>query len=192
MKPPPDNLEKELRELLPASPGNAFRRNLEEAMADAGLTPGSAPQNKVIWWRRAIAPMAAAAGLSLAAGLAFWTTGQEEVTNANGTLANATALPATNSTKAAPLDPIAAEETYPVAPGTGTLANNPDYEPVSARNTLNGILEDGIVYLRDGLPAKRYRYQFIDTITFRNARDGSSIEVTVPREEVILVPVQLF
>jgi len=67
---------------------------------------------------------------------------------------------------------------------------NPDYKPVKAENVLKSVSADGIVMGRDNQPMRRFRYEFIDTITWKNAQDGSSIRMSYPREEIVLVPVR--
>ena len=67
-----------------------------------------------------------------------------------------------------------------------------DFQPVVAENNLKSRVDEGIVFLRNGLTARRYRYEFIDRVVWKNPSDGSVIEMEVPRDEVVLVPVQTF
>ena len=67
-----------------------------------------------------------------------------------------------------------------------------EFEPVVAENNLKGRVDEGIVFLRNGLTARRYRYEFVDRVVWRNPSDGAVIEMEVPRDEVVLVPVQTF
>lgn len=66
------------------------------------------------------------------------------------------------------------------------------FNPVLAENNLQSRTDEGIVFLRNGLTARQYRYEFVDRVVWRNPASGAVVEMEVPREEVILVPVQTF
>jgi hypothetical protein len=61
--------------------------------------------------------------------------------------------------------------------------------PVSSSNTLVAARDEGIVYLDGGQPARRVRLQYLDTVRLRAEDDHASIDVSFPREEIRLVPV---
>ena len=79
-----------------------------------------------------------------------------------------------------------------VEPASDRSGEEDGFEPVVAENNLKGRVDEGIVFLRNGLTARRYRYEFIDRVVWRNPSDGAVIEMEVPRDEVVLVPVQTF
>lgn len=82
-----------------------------------------------------------------------------------------------------------------VAGGSGGADADPPtdrFEPVLAENNLNNRIDEGIVFLRNGLTARRYRYEFIDRVVWRNPVDGATVEMEIPRDEVILIPVQTY
>ena len=66
------------------------------------------------------------------------------------------------------------------------------FKPVLAENNLTNRIDEGIVFLRNGLTARRYRYEFIDRVVWENPANGAIVEMEIPRDEVILVPVQTF
>ena len=66
------------------------------------------------------------------------------------------------------------------------------FKPVLAQNTLTDRIDEGIVFLDSGLTARKYRYQFIDRVVWRNPRNGARVEMQVPRDEVVLIPVQTY
>ncbi len=70
------------------------------------------------------------------------------------------------------------------------LANN--FEAVGATQQLTNAFDEGIVYNDDEQMLRQFRYQFVDTVTMKNAINGSLYSMAVPREEVILVPVAIF
>jgi hypothetical protein len=66
------------------------------------------------------------------------------------------------------------------------------FKPVLAENNLTGRVDEGIVFLKNGLTARRYRYEFVDRVVWRNPSDGAVVEMEIPRDEVVLIPVQTF
>ena len=66
-------------------------------------------------------------------------------------------------------------------------ASSTKYIPVKVRHVLMNAQEEGIFYIDDHIPARKMRYRFVDSYTWKNPADGSSLQVTVPREEVLLV-----
>lgn len=63
------------------------------------------------------------------------------------------------------------------------------YKPVRADNVLYNTREEGAVTLADGTPARRVRSQYVDTITWKNPRTNASLQWSIPRDEVRVVPV---
>ena len=50
-----------------------------------------------------------------------------------------------------------------------------------------------LVFLEDGQPARKVRYEFVDTVNLLSTDDArTTINVSTPREEIRLVPVQTF
>lgn len=49
--------------------------------------------------------------------------------------------------------------------------------------------EGGVLYTDKNVPVRRYSYHFIDTMVWENPKDGSQMKMSVPREEVIYVPI---
>ena len=70
---------------------------------------------------------------------------------------------------------------------------DPDtFRPILAENNLKSRVDEGIVFLRNGLTARRYRYEFVDRVVWKNPSDGAIMEMEIPRDEVVLIPVQTF
>lgn len=63
---------------------------------------------------------------------------------------------------------------------------------VHAQNQLRQRIDEGVVFLDNGLAARRYRFEFVDRMVVEDPEDGSRMEVMIPREEVVLVPVHSF
>ncbi len=66
------------------------------------------------------------------------------------------------------------------------------FRPVLAENNLKNRIDEGIVFLRNGLTARRYRYEFVDRVVWKNPTNGAVMEMEIPRDEVVLIPVQTF
>lgn len=66
------------------------------------------------------------------------------------------------------------------------------FKPVLAENNLKNRIDEGIVFLRNGLTARRYRYEFVDRVVWKNPTNGAVMEMEIPRDEVVLIPVQTF
>lgn len=76
-----------------------------------------------------------------------------------------------------------------VPPAAGLAGPSPQFNPVSADNVLVSARDEGVVVLRDGTPARRFRQISVDSITWKNAATNASLVWTVPREEVRVVPI---
>lgn len=63
------------------------------------------------------------------------------------------------------------------------------FKPVAAENLLLESRDEGLVDLGHGVTARRVRESYLDTITWKNPRTNASLQWTVPREEVRVVPV---
>jgi hypothetical protein len=66
------------------------------------------------------------------------------------------------------------------------------FKPVLTQNNLQSRIDEGIVFLKNGMTARRYRYQFVDRVVWENPADGAMVELEVPRDEIVLIPVQTF
>jgi hypothetical protein len=57
---------------------------------------------------------------------------------------------------------------------------------------LANRIDDGVFIMGDRIGVQQFRYQFVDTVVWEDPRDGSTIEMSVPREEIVLVPLAAF
>lgn len=157
--------EEQLRQVKPVPIGD----HLEERIA--ARIRESCPENRAFRWVVLFGwgGLLAAASIMVVVGLSLFT-------------------PARNS----PAGPVAAAprmESLDVPP------HNEDgqaFKPVLAQNNLRGRIDEGIVFLEGGLTARKYRYQFIDRVVWRNPKSGARVELEVPRDEVVLIPVQTY
>jgi len=66
---------------------------------------------------------------------------------------------------------------------------SPALRPVAVRDVLVGSRDEGYVLLADGWPARRVREAHLDTIVWKDPRSASSLQWSLPREEIRIVPV---
>ena len=64
------------------------------------------------------------------------------------------------------------------------------FVPVRAENVFEGAQKEEFFLTEDQLPVQKVRYQFSDSYIWENPSDGTSIEMTVPRERLFIVPVR--
>jgi len=84
---------------------------------------------------------------------------------------------------------------------TQVVANNPppsetsslrdDYQPVAATNVLYDLKDEGLVKTGDNSDARRVRYRYLDTYTWKSPKNNASLKWSVPRDEIRLVSATL-
>ena len=65
------------------------------------------------------------------------------------------------------------------------------FSPVAATNVLYDLKDEGLVNVADGPPARQVRARYLDTYTFTNPRRNSSLKLSVPRDEIRVIPASL-
>lgn len=172
MDDPVQDLENELKALRPRRTSALLHarvaRDLAAAPATASryATATSLRSWKWLMWSAA----GAAAALAVATGLVIWRDriGPDQAV-----------APAVASTGPAPTAASAPES---VAAGEGR------YQPVSAASFLYDLRDEGLVTLANDQPARRARFRYVDTYTWRNPATNASLRVSVPRDEVRVLP----
>ncbi len=166
------SLENQLRALRPAAPSAGLESRLNEALHDP------LPRSRG-WWEwlgfhhpmaafgwGIVVPAAAAAMAITLFHLAVVTPGPSDTGRA-----------VVRETRAAVVDPRA------VADNSGEVQDG------NASSVLYETNDEGVVLTGNQQPAHRVRYRSEDTLQWRNPRTGASIEVSYPREEVVLTPI---
>lgn len=182
-------LEAELKRLTPRRPSAGWEERLTRDLAPATVpaaTPAksSAPTTATNFtsWKWAGWKLAAALGLGTLIGLLLPHRGERtatpapEAVAATETAPDRTAAPRREPTPAASAEPVAATERY---------------RPVAAANVLYDLKDEGPIQLDDLTPARRLRYRYVDTYTWKNPASNASVRWCLPREEVRVVPVRL-
>jgi hypothetical protein len=171
MNTPHDPLEEELRGLQPAMPSLRLASRLAADLAASPAT-STAPRRRRIALRDV--SLWLSWGVAAAMTVAYFT--------------RTPPVPAAPTGQETPAAIAAAQ-----SPSATTADSPARFKPVSATNTLISALDEGVVFLEDGQPARKVRYEFLDTVDLRSTDDSrATIAVTTPREEIRLVPVQTY
>jgi hypothetical protein len=171
LPPSLSQLESELARLRPSAPSPACEAKLEARLSNRPA--------RIAWqeWR----PLAQAAAIVLTAiCLTFWIEGGRTAA-ATSTAANA---PSPTPTEPAPVL-TAPALLNPVAP-TRLL------RPSGATQIVLSAEPEGMVQLSDGSYARRIRTRSIQQLEFSEESGASLLSYSVPREDVILVPMDTY
>ena len=170
-----NDLERELRSLQPSSPSRKFEDRLEQALGEPGnlavkrtAAPSSQdelPSNNFLSW---LIPLAVAAAVALGAFLSTtWIGGDTD-------------NQALSDVKPKDIRKVANASVLPSFPGHGWKASE-------LTDHFLGARDEGVVHREGEVPARRYRYRFLDVTTWEHPQANAVIKSSVPREEVVLV-----
>ena len=197
-----EQLEKELRAMNPSKPSVGFENRLEDALGDSGnlalrRLPDSlenleveAPEDTpvVTTFRVSrILPLAAAAALAI--GLYFASPfSAVDVPPDGKALAGEQPAPV-------PPTPPAEEKLSPlhgVSASAYAAMNAEGWTPADVTQILLKAADEGIVDRPGQSPARRYRYQYLDETVWRHPTTNTLIRASAPREEVVLIGLELY
>jgi hypothetical protein len=97
-------------------------------------------------------------------------------------------LPGPALARTAPESAVPFAPSGPVVASTAPSSSSSVFQPVKAANVLYDLRDEGLVLLEDQTPARRVRARYVDTYTWENPANGSSLRWSVPRDEVRMVP----
>ena len=179
-----DPLEVQLRRLKPALPPADFTQRMERAMA---ASPAPIPARTPAWrhtLERWIGPsfspawsFAAAAAAVAVIGAAIFFTGSERAPTASGL----------SALRVQPIDPAAANPAAMPARAAAAPARF-----ARAASVPEAVYDDGFVRDESGAVTQRVRYQFTDTLEWRDEKTGAEVVVSFPRVEVYSSTVRAF
>lgn len=92
---------------------------------------------------------------------------------------------------AAPVPPTRLTATNPAAVQPEPAPARDQFQPVAATNVLYDLTDEGLVTVEGGPPAHQVRARYLDTYTWKNSRNNSSLTWSVPRDEVRVIPASL-
>ena len=79
--------------------------------------------------------------------------------------------------------------TLPAAPAVAVA--EPDFEPVEVTRALVTTEDGGVVYENEDEPARLVRYTTLERHVWTHPVTGARLEVEVPREDLVLVPIAM-
>ncbi len=161
-------IENELRALQPAAVSERLAGRISDLLASPGLPP-----RRAAWWHRlGFARPTAALGWGLASPAMAVAVTLLIVRAHAGTPSPDNPTPRTS----------AAVESARVTPSKET-------RNATAANVLHGTFDEGVVPDGDDGLFRRVMYRSTDHVQWRNPRTGAEWEVSYPREDVLLVPI---
>ena len=170
-------LENELKKLRPPQPSPGLFGRIEQAIADLndeGVSTGKVirpARFKVSW-------IALGTGLAAAAVFLIFARIDTDQSRQTNRVAQNTPAPAT-SPPSGRTRPLARSTTVP----TG-------YIPAGATHVVYHTQDEGLHYRAwSEAPVRRVRTHKRETLQWRNAQTGASLQVSYPTEEVVLTPV---
>jgi hypothetical protein len=89
-----------------------------------------------------------------------------------------------------PTNQVAVANPAPVNPVVAPVVRD-EFRPVAATNVLYDLKDEGLVNVEGGAPARQVRARYLDTYTWTNPRNNSSLKWSVPRDEVRVLPASL-
>lgn len=183
------DLENELKTLQPRAPSEKLKTRLmhELGASTASVRPVSfTAATSFRSWKWAGWQLAAAAAVALTVSLIFWRRVQSGSTAPSLAQTQAQAQTAqTAQTDDQSDSPTAVDAARP------RVASHDTYRPVGATNVLYDLKDEGPDVLADNTPARRVRYRYVDTYTWKNPKNNASVKWSVPREEVRVIPASL-
>ena len=79
-----------------------------------------------------------------------------------------------------------------VSPNNSPVAlAQPDFEPVEITRDLVSAEDGGLVYEEDEAPARVVRYNTLEHHVWTHPVTGARLEVEIPREDIVLVPIAM-
>lgn len=172
-------LEEELRAMTPSAPSDGLRTRVLHALQSAQgsresqqplehAAPLKPPGRAWFGW----VPVAAAASVALMAVVLFPSNpgNSPELVNNN------------------PQNPTAAKQTAPVTPLRGADFAPAGWQPTGTDSRLEDVAYDGLRQ-KEQTTYRQVRTRYMERRTFRNPKDGTTVEVMVPREHIRLLPV---
>jgi hypothetical protein len=175
-------LENELKRLQPRRSSEELHARLARELgdpSDASARPRYTAKTTLTSWKWFSWRMAAAAAVALVVSLGVWRS-----------LRTMTPQPA-KPENVAQTEPVAPKAVPPETQVANNTAASDSYRPVGAANVLYDVKDDGAVTLPDNAPARRLRYRYVDTYTWKNPATNASLKWSVPRDEVRVIPASL-
>ena len=199
-----EELEKELRSFRPAKPSQAFEARLETALGESGnlavrrlpeleekaTTRLPAKRGEIVPFLRAFAfPVSAVAALVVLALYVAYPVFQKKTMPAvPPSLTSEESLSAKPESMGeegfSPLHGVSADEF--------AAMSESGWSDPQVKEILLDVSDEGIIERPGSSPARRYRYRYLDETIWRNPETKTFIRSSVPRQEVVLIGLELY
>ncbi len=199
-----EELEKELRSFRPAKPSEAFESRLEKALGESGnlavrrlpdleedaTTPLPAEKGKIVPFLRAFTfPVSAVAALVALALYVAYPVFQKKTSSAvSPSIASEESLPA----KLGFVDEEDFSPLHGVSAAEFAAMSESGWSDPQVREILIDVSDEGIIERPGSSPARQYRYRYLDETIWRNPETNTHIRSSVPRQEVVLIGLELY
>ena len=173
-----NDLEKELGSLEPVAPSEEFRIRMEEALGEPGKVAVKRmsettqkdvanPVDRNVFIAYLI-PLAVAAAVIIGA----------LVVTVRPSIDDEGEVPPTATSEDVPQ--ALTDFPVPSFPGQG-------WEASRLNDHFLGARDEGVIHRVGQVPARRYRYRFVDVTTWKHPKSNAVIRSSVPREEIVHV-----
>tara|TARA_Y100000588_G_C14234238_1_gene916570 strand:+ start:1073 stop:1684 length:612 start_codon:yes stop_codon:yes gene_type:complete len=199
-----EELEKELRSFRPAKPSQAFEARLETALGESGnlavrrlpeledkpISSLPAEKGKIVPFLRVFAfPVSAvAASVALAFYLVYPVFQKKTPPGVLPSIASEDFLPKKEES-------IGEEDLSPlhgVSSAEFAAMSESGWSDPQVKEILLDVSDEGIIERPGSSPARRYRYRYLDETIWRNPETKTFIRSSVPRQEVVLIGLELY
>jgi hypothetical protein len=178
MKDPLTELEEELRELTPQHPTRNFIEGVSDALGSQGnIAVINQPSEKTA--QRIFFPLLKPLGIAAA------------ILTCAGIMGTSIYIQKQNSSQLAKTK----VNEIPVPPVPDSEQETPAAEPLLWHTTdretiLVDVRNEGVIHSPQNPPSQQFRYRYLDKTTFTDPTEQSSIQMAVPREQVIQVKLE--
>ena len=199
-----EELEKELRSFRPARPSKAFEVRLEKALGESGnlavrrlpeleeeaTGPLPAERGKIVPFLRAFTfPISVVAALVALALYVAYPVFQKKTSS--------TVSPSIASTESLPAKPESVDEEdlsplHGVSAAEFAAMSESGWSDPQVKEILIDVSDEGIIERPGSSPARQYRYRYLDETIWRNPETNTLMRSSVPRQEVVLIGLELY
>mgnify|MGYP006892605402 CR=1 FL=1 len=199
-----EELEKELRSFAPAKPSKTFEARLEKALGESGnLAVRRLPQleeeatsrlpterGKIVPFLRAFAfPVSAVAALVALALYVAYPVFQKTTTPilSHSMTSGESLPPKPESMGEEDLSPL-----HGVSAAEFAAMSESGWSDPQVKEILIDVSDEGIIERPGSSPARQYRYRYLDETIWRNPETNTLMRSSVPRQEVVLIGLELY
>ena len=185
-----EDIERELKSLSPKQPSNDFCRRVERALGEAGtVAMCHMPANKESSNKSLITYIPFSFGIAVVVILSFLTyfsiDGDKQIEEINQL--GFQVQPSSVVDDDSPLHGVTSEQLE----GLSGMPANGWMDPFTEERLLMRV-DEGVIDRASGVPARQYRYHFVDETLWTHPASEIRILSTTPRQEVYLIDLESY